>query len=114
MNIGWLILILYVCGFLYTSRAVALAVLDSDAKFMKNLWKDSQGDRPLVSNDDRMTALLVGFGAGLIWPVALIFMFLSKKLVSPTEIIHRQEQELKVLREQAKRLDLPMPEVRDR
>jgi hypothetical protein len=65
--VGWLILLGYVAGFIYTARRV-------------KMWLDDDWRRSFNEDPDAGTAIIgaaLGFMTGLIWPITLAVLLLS-------------------------------------
>ncbi len=116
----WIGIAVYVAGFAYAVRRVALNQLEEsarDKKERRDNWKrefrSSHPDahKPLVDFDDRMMALMGGFLSGTIWPISLTVSALANSLTPPTIRAENERAELEKLRELCKKHNLPMPEV---
>lgn len=114
---GWLILGVYVIGFLFTARKVALHLIEEDAvselrhrEEMRRYREQPQYDgKPLVDGADRVMNLFMGCMAAAAWPVVLAVWAVARSLRSPSERIETDQQELRALRKLAREHNLPMP-----
>lgn len=112
--IGWIVLTIYVLGFLWTTRFIALRMIEDVAQFELGFRKtmSRQPDKALVGGFDKIMAVAMGVCGGFIWPVVIMIVLFSRSLRSPTEIAHKEHEELEALRKLAKDHGLPMPEVK--
>jgi hypothetical protein len=114
---GELIFAGYAAGYLYTTRKVALKILDSDARHaleMRSIYMHRREERkPLTSTEDRVLALMMGLLVSIVWPVALVVLWVSTWLRAPIEVAEDERRELAALRRQAEELGLPMPGTGD-
>lgn len=117
---GELILAAYAIGYLYTTRKIALALLESDARSelehrkAMNSYKYAgevpyKVGEPLTTMSDRCLALAAGAAAAVVWPIVLIVMWAASWLRPPTEIAEDHRRELEALRALAAKHGLPMP-----
>lgn len=109
---GWLI------GFYLTARQYALNELERKAQFHAGLHGLYPEGTPLIDNDDRSMAWSEALAVcWAFWPAVLLIYGLRrivrlKPLVPPTERARLERQELKQLRQQARKYGLPMGDER--
>jgi hypothetical protein len=109
----WFWILAYAFGAGWTWLAVARRYLNSVAR--ENLrfraGRSHWADDPLVDGEDRGLALLIGFLAALIWPLALLALVVMRSSLLTTEVEKQEEQriELEKLRKLAREHNLPMP-----
>lgn len=107
--IGWLILAVYVIGWLISTRTFTLAQLNSMS--------------PPVTDDDRGTSFVMGMIVALIWPIAMpvwaiyriartsnLLQTDHEKRVEREKLDRAERAELERLRRQAGEFGLPFPE----
>lgn len=110
---GWIILALYVIGWIYHTRRFARSLLNGE--------DHGRG----VDDGERMFSLFVGAMAALLWPIVAPFyharFLLIRGLRTDKEIqrtrdaeLREKDAELERLRKLARQYDLPMPDVTGR
>jgi hypothetical protein len=116
---SWVILAVYVAGFLFSWRAFALKLIEYDIRAYPDLARD-----PQEMAGFRMNGAGFGFPLALFWPAAWVVLVLTRgiralvqrssllvtKLERDREKAARDRAELDALRSQARELGLPMPE----
>lgn len=96
----------YLLGTVYTARRVALHVLEEDAnRITHDKWlRDdyARSGKPLIDMTDRILAAMLGFCAGLLWPISLAVLWVAIGLRVPSEIAEDERRELERLRKLAR------------
>ena len=115
---SWLILGIYVLGWLVTARIIAIGVIESEASkelAARDRWRKRFGqphaddNLPLIDNEERIMSLTIGSLIALFWPAVLPVVGIAKTLRSPSERIAEERRELEALRKLAHEHNLPMP-----
>lgn len=118
----WLVPVAYVAGWLWTSYVIAMRMTESEAQTVlarRESWRSrfrephEDDGKPLVDGEDRAMNIILGLLIGLVWPLALVVLGLSKALRSPTEVAEADRAELEALRALAREHNLPMPNEKD-
>lgn len=110
---GWIIFAVYVVGYLWTTRHLAVSLNERDAR--EELHRRDLGRRgerssePLVDTEFRLANLVMAALIALLWPLALAVLAVAPRMRAPTEIAEQERRELEALRKLARDHDLPMP-----
>ncbi|MDH2424801.1 hypothetical protein [Sphaerisporangium sp. TRM90804] len=78
--VGWLILLAYLAGLVYAARRISWLLLNSDTPGSNDL-------------EDRVIARLMGFLAGLLWPLIAVAVLVTGRLPKTDQEIRNQLRE---------------------
>lgn len=115
---GWAVLTVYVAGYLWCTRWIALREIEemaatelADREGWRKKFREPHRDegKPLVQSGDRVVQLMFAMLVSLFWPVVGAMVLVAGRLRAPTEVRADQRAELEALRALAREHNLPMP-----